>query len=143
MTEPNLMVRSPFNECIILVTISGRSLLHSQKNNIFKAYGDTALNLAEQYQWLDNILTTRLQILSNCYPSPTETYDPMLLFASILGQATVIYCCKGMMRLEARPVNSIESSTEALDCQQRALAAIATIVRFAKALCELHVSRVS
>ncbi|KAK9319018.1 fungal-specific transcription factor domain-containing protein [Lipomyces orientalis] len=142
MTEPSLKVRSPFNECLILATICGRSLLRGQQYNICKAYGAMALDLAEQRRWLDSILTTRLQVLSQCYPSPTEAYDPLLLFANILGQATVVYYCKGMMESVASPVDLLEASTEVLECRHRALAATATIVRLAKSLRELHFSKI-
>lgn len=143
MTEARPKVRSPFNECLILATICGRSLLRAQQRNISKAYGDTALDWAEQHRWLDSILTSRLQVLSQCYPSPTEAYDPLLLFANILSQATVIYSCKGMIESVAKPVDLVEASPEVLECQHRALAAAATIVRLGKALRELHFSKAS
>ncbi|KAK9491685.1 transcription factor [Lipomyces doorenjongii] len=143
MTEPSLKVRSPFNECLILATICGRSLLRGQQYNISKAYGDMALDWAEQRRWLDCILTTRLKVLSQCYPSPTEAYDPLILFANILGQATVVYFCKGMMNSVASPIDPLEASTEVSECQHRAIAAATTIVRLAKALRELHFSKAS
>ncbi|KAK9242368.1 hypothetical protein V1506DRAFT_562967 [Lipomyces tetrasporus] len=102
-----------------------------------------ALDWAEQRRWLDSILTTWLQVLSKCYPSPTEAYDPLLLFTNILGQATVVYYCKGMMKSVASLVDPLEASTEVLECQHRALAAGATIVRLAKLLRDLHFSNAS
>ncbi|KAK9234752.1 fungal-specific transcription factor domain-containing protein [Lipomyces kononenkoae] len=143
MTEARPKVRSPFKECLILATICGRSLLRSQQYNISRAYGDMALDSAEQRLWLDNILTTRLQVLSQCYPSPTEAYDPLLLFANILGQTTVIYYCKGMIEsVVCATVDSLEANTDVLECQHRALAAAANIVRLAKGLRELHFSKI-
>jgi hypothetical protein len=138
MTEPSPKLRSPFNECLILATICGRSLLRGQQYNISGAYGDIVMDWAEQRRWLDGILTSRLQILSKCYPLPTEAYDSLLLFANILGQTIIVYYCKGMMELLASPVDS-----QVLDCQRRALAAAETVIRLAKALRELHFSKVS
>ncbi|OGE58531.1 hypothetical protein PENARI_c001G09168 [Penicillium arizonense] len=96
MTEPTLKVRSSFNECLILATICGRSLLQSQRYHISKAYGDMTMDWTEQRRWLDSILTNRLQVLSQCYSASTESNDSLLLFANILGQETVIYFCKAM-----------------------------------------------
>jgi hypothetical protein len=142
MTEHSPKLRSPFNECLILATICGRSLLRGQQYNISMAYGDMAMDWEEQRRWLDSILTTRLQVLSQCYPSPTEAYDPLLLFANILGQITIVYYCKGMMELLASPVDPLKSNTEVLECQRRTLVATETVVRLGKALRELHFSKV-
>ncbi|KAJ5117295.1 fungal-specific transcription factor domain-containing protein [Penicillium atrosanguineum] len=53
MTELNIKFRSPFNECLILATICGRSLLQSQRYHISKAYGDMAMDGSDQRRWLD------------------------------------------------------------------------------------------
>ncbi|EAU36567.1 predicted protein [Aspergillus terreus NIH2624] len=87
---------SPFNECVILATICGRSLFHAQQYSVRFIYGDTAPNWTDQHQWLDSLLNNRLQILSQYYPSPTQICDPMLSFAHIMGQASVIHLYKGM-----------------------------------------------
>ncbi|KAJ5218167.1 fungal-specific transcription factor domain-containing protein [Penicillium cinerascens] len=142
MTEPNVKVQSPFNECLILVTICGRSLLQSQRYRISKAYGDMAMDGTEQRRWLDTILTNRLQILSQYYPSPTESYDPLLLFANILGQATVIYFCKNMTNTVAESSSSMDGNAEILNYKNRALEASSAIIRLASTLRELHFSKV-
>ncbi|RAL00197.1 Zn(II)2Cys6 transcription factor [Aspergillus ibericus CBS 121593] len=142
MTEPTPKVRSPFNECLILATICGRSLLRGQQYNISKAYGEIPLDWTEQRWWLDGILTTRLQVLSQCYPSPNEVSDPLLLFANILAQATVIYYCKGIMSLFPTPVDHSDASPEVMECVNRALTAAADIVRLAKMLLEFHFSKI-
>ncbi|KAH6886925.1 fungal-specific transcription factor domain-containing protein [Thelonectria olida] len=141
ITEPNLHVRSAFNECLILATISGRSLLRGQQSNISKIFGGQASDLPEQRRWLDHILTTRLQVLSECYPSPAEANDPLLLFAHVLGQATVVYYCKGIMETVSSPVEEVGSEPDVLEWQQRASSASTTIIRFAKRLRDLHYSK--
>jgi hypothetical protein len=133
MTEPTLKVRSSFNECLILATICGRSLLQSQRYHISKAYGDMTMDLTEQRRWLDSMLMNRLQVLSQ-YPAPTESYDPLLLFANILGQATVIYFCKAMTDTAEGPDGS--------HYQYRALEASTNIISFASTLRDLPFSRV-
>lgn len=142
MTDPDLKVRSPFNECLILVTICGRSLLQSQQHHISKAYGGMTIDYMEQRLWLETLLTTRLQVLSQCYPSPTEAYDPLLLFASILGQATVIYFCKMIMDSTIIPNSESEVNVDLFDPQNRALDASTNIIRLASTLHDLPFAKV-
>ncbi|KAF5865671.1 hypothetical protein ETB97_002643 [Aspergillus alliaceus] len=142
MTEPTLKVRSSFNECLILATICGRSLLQSQRYHISKAYGDMVLGWTEQRRWLDSLLTSRLQAILQCYPSPTEAYDPLLLFASILGQATVVYFCKAMAGSVVTPVDPLLGNSELSNYQNRALEASATLIHLATTLRELPFSKI-
>ncbi|CRL26625.1 Transcription factor, fungi [Penicillium camemberti] len=142
MTDPDLKVRSPFNECLILVTICGRSLLQSQQHHISKAYGGMTIDYMEQRLWLETLLTTRLQVLSQCYPSPTEAYDPLLLFASILGQATVIYFCKMIMDSTIIPDGELEVNVDLVGPQNRALEASTNIIRLASTLRDLPFAKV-
>ena len=135
MIEHSPRITSSFNECVILATICGRSLFQGQQYRVRCVYEDKALDWSDQHKWLDGILTKRLHILSHYYPLPTETCDPMLLFANIMGQATVVFLCKGMQ--------SIWGPNDAgrdflVQYQQRALAAVEQILRLAKALTEFH-----
>lgn len=102
-----------------------------------------AMDGSEQRRWLDSILTNRLQILSQFYPSPIESYDPLLLFANILGQATVIYFCKAMTDTVADLSGQGHGNPEILNYKARALEASAAIIRLASTLRELPFSKVS
>jgi hypothetical protein len=135
----NPRTTSPFNECVILATIYGRSLFHVQQYNVRFVYGNMAPNWSEQHRWLDNILTNRLQILSHYYPSPAQICDPILLFAHIMGQATVIHLCKGMESV----LWAIDEGALVVEYQQRALVAAREVVTLAKALTESHFFKVS
>ncbi|KAL4812710.1 fungal-specific transcription factor domain-containing protein [Aspergillus spinulosporus] len=125
---------SPFNECVILATICGRSLFHAQQYSVRFAYGDMAPNWTDQHQWLDNVLNNRLQILSQYYPSPAQICDPMLFFAHIMGQASVIHLYKGMESV----MWAIDEGGWVVEYQRRALNAAQEIVRLAKGLTEFH-----
>ncbi|OGE56339.1 hypothetical protein PENARI_c003G05074 [Penicillium arizonense] len=142
MTQPTLKLGSSFNECLILATICGRTLLQIQQYQISKAYGDTLLDSTEQRRWLDSLLTTRLQALSQYYPSPIKAYDPLLLFANILGQVTVIYFCKAMMESMPASANPLQGDAEFSDYQNRALEASTTIIHLATTLCELPIAKI-
>ncbi|KAH9897519.1 fungal-specific transcription factor domain-containing protein [Xylariomycetidae sp. FL2044] len=134
---------SAFNECIVLVTICGRSLLRGQQNTISKAYGavDTSTSL-EQDWWLDDMLTARLQVLSQFYPTPAGTDDPLQLFASILGQATTIYYCKVVLEAASSRGTSPGPNTKLQQYQKRALDAAGELVQLSKILADLHFSKI-
>ncbi|KAF5013200.1 hypothetical protein FDECE_779 [Fusarium decemcellulare] len=140
MTESSSGAYSPFNECLILVTLCGRSLLRDQQNKISKAYGDIG---SDQQQWLDDLLKTRLEKLSLRYPSFTEANDPLLLFANILGQFAVVYYCKGIIEAATRLPDSMEASTQVVEAQNRALQATGVIIQLARAMQDLHFSKAS
>lgn len=143
MTEPQPKARAPFNECLIMVTICGRILLRGQQNIISEAYGDLGSDSAEQRWWLDGILTTRLQALSQCYPPPEETYDPLLLFAHLLAPATVVYFCKSIIDQLVNSRNERKPDEQFLEYQHRALDATTAIIRLVKILSDLHFSKAS
>ncbi|KAI8719833.1 Zn(2)-C6 fungal-type domain-containing protein [Fusarium sp. LHS14.1] len=142
MTESSMNTSSPFTECLTLVTICGRSLLHDHQDKVSKAYGDLGSEWEQQRRWLDDLLTARLEALSDQYPSPSEAHDPLLLFANILGQTTVVYHCKGMIQSRANSSTLEDSNSEYLEIQSRAAAAIRNIVSLVKAMSELHFSKI-
>ncbi|OAA43656.1 citrinin biosynthesis transcriptional activator CtnR [Metarhizium rileyi] len=137
--NPNPTARSPFNECIILVTICGQTLFYNQQYNMRCLHGDSEADRSDWDTWFDSILSTRLQILSKCYPSPTTGYDPMLLFAHIIAQASVIYLCKEVKSMVWPSGKAMSLRTE---YQQRALNAAEHIVKLAYALVEFSVFKV-
>ena len=141
ITEPRPSVLSPFNECLILATICGRSLFHGQQHKIRCVYGDMAPDWVNQHRSLNNIVMARLQILSQYYPSPTDAYDPMLLFANIMGQATIIYLCQGLNRSVEWPIDH-NRATFTFELQQRALMAASNMVDLARELTEFHIFKV-
>lgn len=140
--EARPTILSPFNECLILATICGRSLLCCQQNNIRAAYGgDTTTDWPDQHKWLESILSSRLLILTECYPAPTDAYDPMLLFANIMGQTTILYLCQSVLRSVIWPVERGEGNANT-DTLQRALTAAGKIASLAKVLTDFHVFKV-
>lgn len=100
------------------------------------------MDWTEQRRWLDSILTNRLQVLSHYYPASTDSYDPLLLFANILGQATVIYFCKAMTDTAAGVDGPLNGSPGFIQYQYRAIEASTNIISLASTLRELPFSRV-
>lgn len=75
--------------------------------------------------------------MSEFYPSPTELFDPMLLFSKIMAQTCVIKVCKA---LKAVPVPGRSDSPTTL--WQRAVNAAEQIVELTKVLTKSHTSKV-
>jgi hypothetical protein len=142
MTESTVKIPSAFNECLILATICGRSLLQVQRYHISKAYGDMTMNWTDQRKCLESVLIHRLQVLSQCYPSPTESFEPLLLLAHILGQATIIYFCKAMADTTMEVADPSNADTDFFNPHNRALEASSTIIQFGSTLRELPFSRI-
>lgn len=132
-------VKSGFNECIILATICGRSKAHGQQYIVRRAYGDIAPEWPSEREWLDTILTSRLQILSQNYLSLADMYDPMNLFSNIMGQVTIIHLCQGM---ESALWGTDEWARQVVPYQQHALAAAERIINLASTLREYQLFKV-
>jgi hypothetical protein len=97
-----------------------------------------APNWTDQHQWLDNVLANRLQILSQYYPSPAQICDPLLSFAHVMGQASVIHLYKGMESV----VWAVDKEAWVVEYQRRAFNAAQEIVKMAKGLTELNLFKV-
>lgn len=91
---------------------------------------------------LGTILNKRLEILSQRFASPTETHDPLLLFAHILGQAAAVYHYKEIVDSTSNAENTTEGESVE-HCYDQTLTAIQTLIRLATPLRELHFSKVS
>ncbi|KAJ5646980.1 hypothetical protein N7490_003352 [Penicillium lividum] len=141
MTEISITVQSPFNECLILLTICGRSLLQGQQQKISEVYGYTESGGLKQCHWLDELLTTRLQILAQFYPPPNEAYDTLLWLANILGHTAFVYCCNSLMQTLITSGQKDDNAAY-MEYQSRALTAVEAIISLAKMMPNLHFSKI-
>ncbi|KAK1144931.1 hypothetical protein N8T08_004646 [Aspergillus melleus] len=80
------MVVSPFGESVVLATICGRALSHRQKLAVEQINGDVFDGLWTRHQWLHELLSHRIQVLST-----STQVDSMLIFARIVAQTMVLY----------------------------------------------------
>ena len=78
--------QSSFSECVILATICGRALSHRQQSAVEQINGDLADGLWARHQWLHELLTYRIQVLS-----VSAHVDPILIFARIVAQALILF----------------------------------------------------
>lgn len=120
---------SPLAECAILATICGRAMSHSQVSNVERAYGNASLDFWLRHEWLDGMLTKRLETLASHYPVISAVADSMLLFAFMVAQTAVIYLADIIESLTPEQQGQPGGS----EYQKRAMRAAREIARLSKA----------
>lgn len=130
---------SPFTECIILATISGRALSHRHQSLVENIYVNASQDFWDRHQWINAILTQRMQILSLKYPPASQHVDPMLLFTSMVAQTTVLYLYKTM---ECVTPATDENRAVMMEYQRCSLMAAQEIVNLTKTLAQLSCFKV-
>jgi len=120
---------SPLAECAILATICGRAMSHSQVSNVERAYGNASLDFWLRHEWIDGMLSKRLETLASNYPVVSAVADSMLLFAFLLAQTAVIYLADIIESLA--PEQRCQPNVN--EYQKRAMVAAREIARLSKA----------
>lgn len=128
---------SPFIECIIFSTILGRELSHQQESVIECVYANVMTNNRERQSWLYDTHSRQTVRLQQNYSSAAIRINSMLLFTSMLAQATILLQCK---TTEPVPQVSAEKHSQ---YQERAVAAAKEIVRLCKILPQFSFFKVS
>lgn len=126
----------------MLMAMCARTLFHAHQYNTHCQSGQAECDHLDWQKWLDNVLLVRLQTLAQDYPSPTNSCDPTLLFASCLAQATIVYLCREMQSIEW-PDNGGRGIPLVAEYQQRALAAVEHTLEFARSLTDFPPFKVS
>ena len=125
---------SSFTECIIMATICGRSISHRQQSMVERLYGHVSQDFWDRHQWLDTILTQRIQVLSLQYHFPSEQVDPMLLFTNMVSHAACLYLTK---IIKSMSLKTGEFQPKIIEYERRSLTAAQEIVHLARALSQL------
>lgn len=123
---------SPFNACIVLMTISGRCLSHHQQCIVERAYGNTPQDFLTRHQWLESILADKIKMMldGSSGDPDDERADPMLLFTNMAAQATTLLLGKAMQSV---PWNCEEVIS---GFEQRALEAAQKVCHLSQSLTE-------
>ncbi|KAL4915419.1 fungal-specific transcription factor domain-containing protein [Aspergillus aurantiobrunneus] len=87
------VVTSPFTEQVIMATICGRALVHHHQALVEGNYASSIHNFHDRHNWIHGTLVQRLEILS---PSRADANNPLLLFARMLGQTTILYLYRAL-----------------------------------------------
>jgi hypothetical protein len=131
---------SSFTESIVLATICGRSLSHRQQCTVERVYGNISQDFWSRHQWLDSILSQKIQVLSLTEAYPCEVLDPIPLFTNMTAQATVLSLRKAIRSVQW---NSDDYRTIINDYEARALLAAQQIVALSEALAHLSYFKAS
>lgn len=131
---------SSFTECILLVTICGRSVSHRQQCTVERVYGNISQDFWNRHQWIDTILSQKIQILSLNDRYALELMDPMPLFTNMAAQATVLSLCKA---IQSVPWETDDYQAVIDEYENRALLAAHEIVTLSKALTHLSCFKAS
>jgi hypothetical protein len=75
----------------MLVTICGRALCHKTMLTKDIMYGSPQGDFEMRHDWLDKMLNQRLHNLQANYPLVDSSSDPMIMFAYMVAQCTIIY----------------------------------------------------
>ncbi|KAI1210245.1 fungal-specific transcription factor domain protein [Annulohypoxylon truncatum] len=128
MSSAEIRPYAPLAECVILVTICSRALSHKQIYTIETLYSNIPLDFSSRHDWLDGMLTRRLNNLQVNYPSMTVAENPMIIFSYMVAHAAVIYLCRVVESLSRNDQNQ----SLIWEIQERGLWAAQEIARLAK-----------
>ncbi|RYP78389.1 hypothetical protein DL771_000574 [Monosporascus sp. 5C6A] len=79
---------SPFVECIVVATMSGRALSHQHLAN---TQPNASQEFWDRHQWNDAILRQRMGVFSLKYPPTVQEADPMLIFIAMMWRTTLLF----------------------------------------------------
>ncbi|KAH9992684.1 fungal-specific transcription factor domain-containing protein [Xylariaceae sp. FL0662B] len=134
LTLCDMRAHSSLAECTMLVTICGRAQSHQALWAIENMYGRPQGDVDMRHDWLDNMLSQRLQNLQANYPLASSSSDPMITFAYMVAQSTIIYFCHITRSLSSNiTLGALNSAlTRQNQLQERALWAAQEISRLAR-----------
>lgn len=130
---------SPWVECIIMSTILGRALSHRHQAAVANTCLSFSWDFWDRHQSIDTILTQRIHILTQKYPSTSQHVDPMLLFTKMLGHITVLHLDKTMRDILCDTDGELSLRME---YKSSALRAAQTIIDLTRLLAQLSYFKV-
>ncbi|KAK6953535.1 hypothetical protein Daesc_005840 [Daldinia eschscholtzii] len=128
MASADMRSYAPLAECVILITICSRALSHKQIYTIESLYSNIPLDFSSRHDWLDSMLTRRLNSLQVNYPTLTVAGTPMIVYSYMVAYSAIIYLCRIMETLAI----SDQSQSLVWEYQDRGLWAAQEISRMAK-----------
>lgn len=140
MTTSERRMLTSFTESIVLATICGRALSHRQQSTVEYIYGDVSQDCWDRHQWIEAILTERLQVLSITGAAGSELADPLLEFANVMAQTTVLYLYN---IAESLPYKQNETCIILTLYENRALSAARQITHITQAFPQLNYFKAS
>ncbi|XXH04515.1 hypothetical protein Hte_010931 [Hypoxylon texense] len=135
ITARDAIVTSTFTECIVVATIIGRALSHRQQSMVDNIYLNESRDFWERHEWINGILTQRMDVFSLNYPIAAQEADPMLLFISMMWRTSVLY----MYQLTKSVMHPTEEKRSVLaECTRQSTIAAKEIVSLTNKLSQLN-----
>ncbi|KAI0885864.1 fungal-specific transcription factor domain-containing protein [Annulohypoxylon maeteangense] len=126
---------SPFAECVILLTLGGRCIMHRPRIRAAETlYGNDSLEFWARYEWLDTTLDKRRRRLGQILPATATSTDPMLIFTHMIAATIVIHL---METLSSRSFSTAQHRMAMDAYKDRAIQAAREIVLLAKSVTQI------
>ncbi|KAH8799831.1 fungal-specific transcription factor domain-containing protein [Xylogone sp. PMI_703] len=135
--DPN--PRSSFTEYVVIATLWSRCLRHRQQSTLECADKNSAQQFWERHQWIEGILSKRLQILSHDYAPLMYQIDPLLLFTHMIAQTIILHISKTMTSM---PLKTDKDNILRAGFQKWSYTAIDELVSLTKVQKELGYTKV-
>lgn len=71
-------------------------MTHKQQSIVERIYTNPTQHFWDRHQWLDSVISQRIQIFLLHYPDVAEQEDPLLLFVGMMSKLSVLDLCKIM-----------------------------------------------
>lgn len=124
---------SPFLECILSATICGRTVSHRKRSLVDRSHGDAMQDLTNRHQWLNSVLTSRIESLQATLLS--EPPNASVIFAALMANLNILGLCE---TVECMPVSTEESHTLLVESTQRSAEAVQEISTLITALAQFN-----
>ncbi|KAI0124994.1 hypothetical protein BJ170DRAFT_484362 [Xylariales sp. AK1849] len=137
MSKDASMMLSPFAECVVLVTLHSRCMVHRRASS--KESGKEPRGFWCRHEWLASAVDKRIELLAQTPPTTIIERDAMLFFTHMLAYSAII-CLGGTV--QRMPWQAAEHQLMGPAYEQCVSRATAEIVRLAKTLPSLSCFKV-
>ncbi|KAL4997564.1 fungal-specific transcription factor domain-containing protein [Aspergillus recurvatus] len=124
----------PFAECIVLVTIYSRCVIHRGLAMATMSCTAEAKGFWARHTWLATVVERRLQLLMESPSTASALIDPLLAFTHVLAHSIIIHLS---VTSRLNPWQKMEYQLMEVEYEQRAFRASDELVRLAKATPQL------
>ncbi|KAI1205134.1 fungal-specific transcription factor domain-containing protein [Annulohypoxylon truncatum] len=127
-------VLPPFAECVVLLTLGGRCMMHRPRALAENLYGNDPLEFWARYEWVDTTLDKRRRRFTQSSPAATTLTDPMLIFNHMISATIVIHL---METLRSRALPTAQHRMAADVYNDRSVQAARELVLLARSVTQL------
>lgn len=90
---------SPFNECIILITLCGKIISQEHIFPTGTVYNAKQVDMVSQYDWAESMVARRIENLRARHAGVHLATDPLIIFAYMIAQSAALYSWQSAPKL--------------------------------------------